>query len=106
MLIDTTTGDVGWTSSSCDNEPKTPGFGISEDGDEGILHLTWGEWRFYTYWVEGDIYGPRLFAIGSGSGETTPQGCADVLLVPRCVDESSLVQSPVGTRCYLGGLPA
>lgn len=102
MLIDTSTGDVGWTSSDCGNEPKTPGFGMSDDG--GILHLAWEDQMFFTCWVDGDLYGPRLFA--KEEQAATPEGCADVLLVPRCVNETSLVQKPVGTRCYLGGLPA
>ncbi|KAF2164157.1 hypothetical protein M409DRAFT_68060 [Zasmidium cellare ATCC 36951] len=82
--------DVGWTANACGNEPRMKGFEISDEGEEG--------------WVEGDIYGPRVF-YRREEGET-PEGCAEVLLVPRCVNETSLVQGAVGSRCYLGGLPA
>ncbi|KAK4498721.1 hypothetical protein PRZ48_009231 [Zasmidium cellare] len=104
------TRDVGWTASACDNEPKTPGFSISNAGEEGILHLEYDDGgygafgTFFTCWVDGEIYGPRVFYRGEEGA--TPEGCAEVLLVPRCVNETSLAQAPVGSRCYLGGLPA
>lgn len=108
---------LGWTSSveGCGNEPKTPGFSIESNPDveNGILHLVYDNQEdenasfgtFYTCWVEGDVYGPRVFYRHAEEGPT-PEGCVEVFLVPRCVNEPSLVQRPVGSRCYLGGLPA
>lgn len=103
---------LGWTSSDCGNEPKTPGFSIQSSPEQEILHVVYEDQKdgsavfgtFYTCWVEGDIYGPRIFY--RDAARATPEGCADVLLVPRCVNETSLVQNAVGQRCYQGGLPA
>lgn len=103
---------LGWTSSDCGNEPKIPGFSIQSTPEQEILHVVYENQEddsaafgtFYMCWVEGDIYGPRVFY--RDVAHATPDGCADVLLVPRCVNETSLVQDAVGQRCYQGGLPA
>jgi hypothetical protein len=59
---------------------------------------------FYACWVDGDIYGPRAFY--RSKDETTPDGCAELLLVPRCTNDTAIVIAPVAAQCYEGGLPA
>jgi hypothetical protein len=81
--------DVGWTSSSCEDHTGTPGFSIATTNEEGILYLRYDNQAdevdvfgtFFACWVDGEIYGPKVFYRNAGG--STPEGCAEVLLVPR-----------------------
>ena len=82
--------DVGWTSSSCEEHTGTPGFSIAtSDDDKGVLYVRYDNpadeedvfGTFFTCWVEGEIYGPKVFYRNAEG--STPEGCAEVLLVPR-----------------------
>ncbi|KAM3420430.1 hypothetical protein BST61_g3703 [Cercospora zeina] len=104
--------NVGWSQDDCDTEAGTPGFSIDDLGEQGILHLRYDNpadqadefGTFFTCWVDGDLYGPRLFYRNAAG--TTPGGCAELLLVPRCAADTPYVSAPLTSQCYQGGLPA
>ncbi|KAF7191742.1 hypothetical protein HII31_06787, partial [Pseudocercospora fuligena] len=82
-----------------------------KSSEDGILNLVYENkddptdvfGTFYTCWRE-DIYGPRLFYRNADG--TTPEGCAELMLVPRCNSDASLADAPINAQCYQGGLPA
>ncbi|KAK4611811.1 Ecp51 [Fulvia fulva] len=105
--------DVGWTGHVDECGVGFPTSGLKlEEGSEGIVHLTYENQEdgtdvfgtFFTCWVEGNVYGPKLFYRNSEG--TTPEGCAELLLVPRCTDDERLADANVVSQCYQGGLPA
>ncbi|KAF2210525.1 hypothetical protein CERZMDRAFT_99584 [Cercospora zeae-maydis SCOH1-5] len=104
--------NVGWSQADCDTEAGTPGFSIDGSGGQGILHLRYDNpadqaddfGTFFTCWVDGELYGPRLFYRNAAG--TTPDGCAELLLVPRCAADTPYVSAPLTSECYQGGLPA
>ena len=100
---------VAWAGSDCSNAPHPPGFSIQSGEYLHLQHENQDDesdvfGTFFACWVDGDIYGPRLFYHNADG--TTPDGCADLLLVPRCTNDTALVDAPVASQCYQGGLPA
>ncbi|GIZ44120.1 hypothetical protein CKM354_000732900 [Cercospora kikuchii] len=103
--------NVGWSNRNCGSETGTPGFSIDNGGEKGIFHVRYDNpadqndefGTFFTCWTDGELYGPRLFY--RNAARTTPKGCAELLLVPRCADDT-YAEAPLTSQCYQGGLPA
>ncbi|PPJ60104.1 hypothetical protein CBER1_03103 [Cercospora berteroae] len=101
---------VGW-SNGCESDTGTPGFSIDNSGEKGIFHVRYDNpadpydefGTFFTCWTDGEFYGPNLYYRNSEA--TTPNGCAELMLVPRCTNDT-YVSAPLVSQCYLGGLPA
>jgi hypothetical protein len=82
--------DVGWKPySGCEGTAESTGFSF-QTGAQGILHLVYENEEnpddvfgtFYAcYGGPPETYGPRLFY--RNAAETTPEGCGELLLVPR-----------------------
>ncbi|KXT15605.1 hypothetical protein AC579_5864 [Pseudocercospora musae] len=100
--------DVGWTNTwdeecASEHDIGTKGPSVQGNGDENKDDTTYVFGTFYTWWRE-DMYGPRLFYRNDAG--TTPDECAELMLVPRCISDASLAEAPINNLCYQGRLPA